>query len=137
MRVCSATPHKGDFEDGGEMAVFQQPLRGFTLLEVMVALAIMAGVILTVLGAVNYHLTIITNERDSTALTILARAKMSELERQGIPQKAEGTLAPDHPEISWQAEQFPTDLPVLRKLVLRVWRTSDKREVVLERYLTK
>jgi general secretion pathway protein I len=110
---------------------------GFTLLEVMVALAIMASVILTVLGAVNYHLTIIANEQDSTALMILARAKLFELELQGVPQKSEGTLAPAHPELSWQAEQFPTDLPVLQKLVLRVWRTSDKREVVLERYLTK
>jgi len=136
-RRSSATPHKGGGEGEGLMAVFQQPLSGFTLLEVMVALAIMASVILTVLGAVNYHLAIIADERDSTALTILARAKMAELELQGIPQKGEGTLAPAHPELSWQAEQFPTDLPVLQKLVLRVWRTSDKREVVLERYLTK
>ena len=110
-------------------------MRGFTLLEVMVALAIMASVILTVLGAVNYNLSIITEERDSTALTILARAKLFELELQGVPQKAEGTLAPAHPELSWEAEQFPTEIPVLRKLVLRVWRTSDKREVVLEHYL--
>jgi len=112
-------------------------MRGFTLLEVMVALAIMAGVILTVLGAVNYHLAIIAGEQESSALTLLARAKLAELELQGVPQKSEGTLDPNHPEISWQAEQFPTELPVLRKLVLRVWRTGDKREVVLERYLTK
>ena len=39
---------------------------GFTLLEVMVSLAIMAGVILTLLGSVNYHIGIIANERDST-----------------------------------------------------------------------
>ena len=32
---------------------------GFTLLEVMVSLAIMATVIMTVLGSVNYHLSII------------------------------------------------------------------------------
>ncbi|MDR3579058.1 MAG: prepilin-type N-terminal cleavage/methylation domain-containing protein [Oryzomonas sp.] len=112
-------------------------MRGFTLLEVMVALAILAGVVLTVLGAVNYHLTIIAAEQDSTSLTLLARAKLAELEIQGVPQMSEGTLEPAHPELSWQAEQFPTELPVLRKLVLRVWRPSDKREVVLERYLTK
>lgn len=118
-------------------AATSQSLRGFTLLEVMVALAIMASVILTVLGAVNYHLTIIAEERDSTALTILARAKLAELELQGIYQKGEGTLDPAHPELSWQAELFPTEIPVLQKLVLRVWRTGEKREVVLERYLTK
>jgi type II secretion system protein I len=31
-------------------------VKGFTLLEVVVALAIMAAVILTVLGSLNYHL---------------------------------------------------------------------------------
>jgi general secretion pathway protein I len=112
-------------------------MKGFTLLEVMVALAIMASVILTVLGAVNYHLTIITNERDSTAMTLLARTKLAELEQQGITEKSEGTLAPAHPELAWQAELLPTDLAVLQKLVLRVWRDSDKREVVLEQYLPK
>ncbi len=139
LRLCSIRGGKSDLNPSVKAGTSanSESLGGFTLLEVMVALAIMAGVILTVLGAVNYHLTIIANERDSTVLTILARAKMAELELQGIPQKAEGSLAPAHPELSWQAEQFPTDLPVLQKLVLRVWRTSDKREVVLERYLTK
>ncbi|QEM68936.1 type II secretion system protein GspI [Geobacter sp. FeAm09] len=117
-------------------------MRGFTLLEVMVALAIMASVILTVLGAVNYHLTIITNERDSTALTLLARAKMAELlqlksQGQTLSEKSEGTLAPTHPELSWRAEVTATDLTMLQKLVVRVWRTGDKREVALECYLTQ
>jgi len=112
--------------------------RGFTLLEVMVALAIMAGVILTVLGAVNYHLGIIANERDSTALTLLARARIAELEQQGqLEKKSEGSFAPLHPELRWQAELVPTDLPMLQKLVVRVRREGDKREVALERYLTK
>ena len=109
--------------------------QGFTLLEVMVALAIMAGVVLTVLGAVNYHLGIIANERDSTALTILARAKMAELEQEPIQAKSEGSFAPAHPELKWQTELLPTKLPVLQKLVVRVRRDGDKQEVALERYL--
>lgn len=110
-------------------------MRGFTLLEVMVALAIMAGVILTVLGSVNYHLGIIAGERDSTALTLLARNRMAELEQ--APAKGEGSFAPAHPELSWKAEILPADLPGLQKLIVKVKRGSDGREVALVRYFQK
>ena len=115
-------------------------MRGFTLLEVMIALAIMAGVVLTVLGSVNYHLGVISAERDSTALTILGRYRLAEMTEQNpapLPQKSEGTFAPLHPELSWQAELVPTQLPMLQKLVLKVQRTGDKREVTLVRYVLK
>ena len=110
-------------------------MRGFTLLEVMVALAIMAGVVLTVLGSVNYHLGIIAAERDSTALTILGRYRLDELVQGPLPDKSEGTFAPLHPELTWQAEKVATQLPMVKKLVLKVRRTSDKREVTLVRYI--
>ena len=108
-------------------------MRGFTLLEVVIALAIMAGVILTLLGAVNYHLGVVADERDSTSLTLLARARMAEIEQ--APAKGEGNFAPSHPELTWSAELVPATLPGLRKLVVRVRRTSDGREVALVRYL--
>jgi len=112
-------------------------VRGFTLLEVMVALAIMAGVVLTVLGSVNYHLGVIAAERDSTALTILGRYKLDEIVQGtvSVPDKSEGTFAPLHPEISWRTEKVDTQLPMLKKLVMKVRRTSDKREVTLVRFV--
>lgn len=110
-------------------------MRGFTLLEVMVSLAIMAGVILTVLGSVNYHLGIMANERDSTAMTLLARTRMTELEE--APAKGEGTFAPSHPELGWKADLLPADLPGLQKLVVRVKRVGSDREVALVRYFPK
>ncbi len=112
-------------------------MRGFTLLEVMIALAIMAGVILTVLGSLNYHLTSIEAERDTTVLTLLARTKLTELDQQAVPQKSEGTFAPANPGITWRAELFPTKLPTLQKLVLTVQRRGEKREVALVRYILK
>ncbi len=108
---------------------------GFTLLEVMVSLAIMAGVILTLLGSVNYHIGIIANERDSTTLALLARYRMTELEQ--APAKGEGTFAPSHPELSWKADLLPADIPGLQKLIVKVRRGSDGREVALVRYLPK
>jgi type II secretion system protein I len=110
-------------------------VKGFTLLEVVVALAIMAAVTLTILGSVSYHLSIIANERDSTALALLARVRMSEMEQS--PTKGEGSLAPLHPELTWKADLLPADLPGLQKLVVSVRRTSDGREVALVRYLPK
>ncbi|OGU17595.1 MAG: hypothetical protein A2076_08910 [Geobacteraceae bacterium GWC2_53_11] len=110
-------------------------MKGFTLLEVMISLAIMAGVILTVLGSVNYHIGIIANERDSTAMTLLARNRLAELEQ--APAKGEGTFAPSHPELSWKADLQPADLPGLQKLIVKVKRGSDGREVALEQYLPK
>jgi general secretion pathway protein I len=108
---------------------------GFTLLEVMVALAIMASVVMTVLGSVNYHLGIIAEERDTTNLTLLARARIAELEQGVVPTKSEGTFAPAHPELKWHAELLSTELPGLKKLLVRVQRESDKREVALVRYI--
>lgn len=110
-------------------------ISGFTLLEVMVALAIMAGVIITLLGSVNYHLGIIANERDSTTMTLLARTRMAEVEQ--TPAKGEGTFAPAHPELTWKADLLPTELPGLQKLVIIVKRTGDGKEVALVRYLAK
>ena len=102
------------------------------------ALAIMASVILTVLGAVNFQLGIIADERDYTAFSLLARSQMSELEDQGLlAQKSSGSLAPAHPELNWSTELFPTQIPAVQKLVLRVRREEDKREVALVRYLLK
>ena len=113
-------------------------MRGFTLLEVVVALAIMAAVILTVLGSLNYHLDSISAERDNTTLTLLARNRLVELEQQGgLQQKSEGTFAPAHADITWRAELFPAKVPALQKLVVTVQRTGDKREVALVRYVLK
>lgn len=113
-------------------------MRGFTLLEVMVALAIMAAVILVVLGSLNYHLAGLAGERDSTALTVMARNRLVELEQQSsLQQKSEGTFAPLHPDVTWRAELFPTQLPALQKLVVKVQRRDDRREVTLVRYVLK
>lgn len=107
------------------------------MLEVMVALAIMAGVILTILGAVNYHITVTARERDNTALTLLARTRMAEMELSPPISKGEGTFAPSHPDLRWKAELQPAKFPGLQKLIVRVRHTSDAREVALVRYIPK
>jgi general secretion pathway protein I len=115
-------------------------MKGFTLLEVMVALAIMAGVILTVISSFNYHLSIMTRDREETTALLLARAKLEELElvnKDGLQSAQEGTFAPDHPEISWKAEVTRTAVSFFRKLTVTATWGNDKRTLSLVHYIAQ
>lgn len=115
-------------------------MKGFTLLEVMLALAIMAGVILTVISSFNYHLSLAAQDREETVSLLLARAKLEEIEQQSkkeLTALQEGTFAPEHPEISWKAEITPTELIIFKKLTLTVKWGNDKRTLSLVHYIAQ
>ena len=110
--------------------------RGFTLLEVMIALAIMAGVILTVISSFNYHLSIVERDRQETMAVLLGRAKMDDPTfKPGDGGK--GTFAPDRPEIAWAADMKPTDFPGVNRVALTLSWDSERRKVVLVQYVAK
>ncbi len=111
-------------------------MRGFTLLEVVIALAIMAGVVLTVISSFNYHLGVVSRDREETEAVLLARSK---LEEPGFLQlqNRQGNFAPDRPDVTWKADTEPTDLPGLLRLVLTVTWGGGKRTLSLEQYVKK
>lgn len=86
--------------------------RGFTLLEVMVALAILASAMLAVSGVVGAALRNQVRARNLELATVLARAKMVQLEDhyewKGFPAtdaSDEGSFDDEgHPEIAWRLE---------------------------------
>jgi general secretion pathway protein I len=109
---------------------------GFTLLEVMIALAIMAGVILTVISSFNYHLSMVERDRQETMAVLLGRAKMDDPDfRPGEREK--GTFAPDRPEIAWAVDIKPTDYPGVNRVILTVSWDSERRKVELVQYVAK
>ncbi|RJQ50359.1 MAG: prepilin-type N-terminal cleavage/methylation domain-containing protein [Nitrospiraceae bacterium] len=55
-------------------------LKGFTLLEIMIALAIIGMTLMTVLHTVNYHANIANENTASTQMTQLAKEKLFDLE---------------------------------------------------------
>jgi general secretion pathway protein I len=115
-------------------------VRGFTLLEVMVALAIMAGVVLTVISSVNYHLSVSTRDREETIALLLARAKIEALGLSGTKeteQQSEGTFAPDWPEYSWKVAAAPAPIAGVRRLTITVNWGADRRTLSLENYLVQ
>ncbi|NMC73756.1 MAG: type II secretion system minor pseudopilin GspI [Geobacteraceae bacterium] len=112
-------------------------MKGFTLLEVMVALAIMAGVVLTVISSVNYHLALATRDREETIALLLARSKVEELEMpdsRDAERKTEGTFAPEWPGYSWKTERAATSVPGFRQLTVTVSWGAERRSVSLEKY---
>ncbi len=111
-------------------------MKGFTLLEVVIALAIMAGTLLTLLGAFNHHLAIVGRDREETVSLLLARGKLEELEMNSpeslTPQ--EGTFAPERPDISWKLSVAPTAITGLRQLTLTVLWDDKKKSLSLDHY---
>jgi general secretion pathway protein I len=111
-------------------------VRGFTLLEVMIALAIMAGVVLTVISSFNYHLSVVDRDREETIAILLARAKIDDPAFKPGEMK-NGTFAPDRPDIAWEDEVKPTDYPGVSRMTLTVSWDTGRRKVSLVKYLAK
>jgi general secretion pathway protein I len=86
--------------------------RGFTLLEVMVALAILAGALLAISDVVSGALRNHVRARHLEVATLLARGKLAELEdhyeAEGFKiadESEEGTFDEEgHPEVRWRVE---------------------------------
>jgi general secretion pathway protein I len=109
---------------------------GFTLLEVMISLAIMAGVILTVIGSFNYHLSMVERDRQETMAVLLGRAKMDDPDFRSS-EVGKGTFAPERPEIAWAVDIKPTDYPGVKRVILTVSWDSERRKVDLVQYVAK
>lgn len=113
---------------------------GFTLLEVMIALAIMAGVILTVITSFNYHLSMVSRNREETIAVLLARSKLDDPVFTAN-QAGKGTFAPDWPDIAWETVIKPADIPgtasLLNQLTLTVSWDAERRKISLVKYVPK
>jgi len=78
---------------------------GFTLLEVMIASAILAMFLIPLLGAISRGIYNIERTRNLQLARQLAITKLDELELTNIPEipmDREGNFAPEHPDIYWQ-----------------------------------
>lgn len=111
-------------------------MKGFTLLEVVIALAIMAGTLLTVISAFNHHLSVVARDRVESEALLLARGKLEELEMAPVEslQAHEGTFAPDRADIAWKLTISPTLIPGLRQLTITVFWDDKRKRLSLDHY---
>lgn len=109
-------------------------MKGFTLLEVMIALAITAGVLLTVITTLNHHLSLVGQDVEETTAVLVGRAKLDDPEFAKAADN-KGTFAPDHPNLKWEREVTP-DNPIagINRTRLTVSWNDDKKKLSLVQY---
>ena len=108
--------------------------RGFTLLEVMIALAILALVGVAFLRAQAGSIRLVDESNQVSLATLLAREKMAELEGMGFPEvgKNSGTGGEAYPALRWEQVVTTTELPAIRKALVRILWRDGIRERTLE-----
>lgn len=102
---------------------------GFTLLEVLVAVAVLGLALVSLLGLHVRNLALIERDQRMTDATLLARQVMTEAEAEGYPDlgATDGDFEEWYPErypgVRWEREvlEFP-GVPGVREVLVRVYR---------------
>ena len=110
---------------------------GFTLLEVMIALAIVGTVLVALLGLGNRTIAVSDRIQMLTRATMLAQEKMTEVEQTATSstqfslQDEEGIFEEPFAEFSWRSQFSPTPLPQVHQVVVTVvWGDEARNESV-------
>jgi general secretion pathway protein I len=118
-------------------------LRGFTLLEVMVAVAVLAIAMVAILKANVQSLDALSDSRERTTASLLLASKLAEVEAVGVEDwhELQGDFGEDHPGFSWQVESEPTGLDKMIKVIVIVqwggWDEAERDIRVEEFFFTK
>ena len=114
---------------------------GFTLLEVMIALAILSLVAVAFLRAQASSMRLLDESGLISLATLLAKEKMAELESAGFPElgKHSGSGGEAFPLFRWEQIVSPTEILSLRKAVVRIiWMEgTQERNLELTTYFAK
>jgi general secretion pathway protein I len=101
--------------------------KGFTLLEVMVSLAIVGGLLVTLIYSLNYHLGIAGRHEFVTIATLLARDKMVEEEK--APAEGKGTFPEPFSDYRYSVGIKDSPYPGIAEMDVMVERNGEKVEL--------
>lgn len=94
---------------------------GFTFIEVMVALAITAGVVTALVVSFNYHLGAAWRTRDDVVAAVLGAGKIEEIKLEGIKAR-EGDFGDGFEGFSWTLLEEDSGLKGVKRIELKVMR---------------
>lgn len=110
---------------------------GFTLLEVMIALAIVGTTLIAMLSLGNRTIATNAQLQRLTQATLLAQEKMTEIEQNAAAnrslalQNGQGNFADPFAEFSWQTSFSPTPIDLVQQVVVTVsWGEVSQNEQV-------
>lgn len=100
----------------------QNRTKGFTLMEVMVAMAILAIVLVSIYQLQSQSISMSTDSRFMTTAALLAQSKMVETENApALSNKSEnGDFGLDYPQYTWRLDISDTQLPQFKKIEVTV-----------------
>lgn len=106
---------------------------GFSLLEVMISLAITGGLLITLIYTLNYHLGIAERQKTITDCTSLAKQKLHELEN--LPSTGKGQFEPPYSDFSFETAVINSSFPSMTEIKVIV--KKDRENVVLSKLIPK
>ncbi|MQY76093.1 MAG: type II secretion system protein GspI [Spirochaeta sp.] len=95
---------------------------GFTLLEVMIAMAILAITLVVVFQSQSQSISMAGRARFATTASLLAQSRMSEIEAANSENVVSdsGDFGDDFPDYSWQVDVTGTEIEYLNKIEVTV-----------------
>jgi general secretion pathway protein I len=106
--------------------------KGFTLLEVMVSLAVVGGLLVSLLYSLNYHMEIALRHEAVTVAQMLGREKLAELK--AAPKNSGGVFPEPYSEYTYATVLKPSAYPGVSEISVTV---SFEKERVVIRELIK
>ena len=96
--------------------------KGFTLLEVMIAMAILAITLVVVFQSQSQSISMAGGARFETTAALLAQSRMAEIEAANPENVASdnGDFGDDFPDYSWQVDVTETEIEQLKKIEVTV-----------------
>lgn len=100
--------------------------KGFSLLEVMISLAIMGGLLLTLIYSLNYHLGVAERQIVITNITNLAKEKMYEMEKN--PSASRGSFPEPYSRFHYETKVVKSSFPGMLEIGVTV---SEGKEILI------
>jgi len=108
--------------------------KGFTLIEIMIALSVLSIALVVLLGLRNQGITLAARSRHMIEATLLARQKVTEISAAGFAElgEKEGDFGDEFPQYKWRQNVVQTPFNVVRELLLQVVWKEENREISLD-----